>query len=351
MILANMEQEANESADIIEQILQDSAAPFHELKSHFQNIPLNFIATLARGSSDHAALFAKYTFEKYLGIFTSSVAPSLHTIYKVNINYTNSIVLGISQSGKSHDLVESMKYARQNGALTLGFINAQDSPLAKECEFNIPLLAGKEKAVAATKSFIASMTRIIQFVTFFNGSFTNLNEELIAVANRIKELQKVEEIYPFHIFDKEKSILILGRGFSFPIAMEAALKIKETCGVHAEAFSAAEVLHGPIELVQKGFSVILFLNNDETLQNMLGLVKALKDKQAKLYIFTTSDIQEQQSNMLADIAINNIGTTFYPILNNILFIYKFYKFTAAFSKYLGRNPDKPENLNKVTYTI
>lgn len=351
MVLSNMELEANESANVIENILQNSTAPFHEIRQHFQNIPLNFIATIARGSSDHAALFAKYAFENYLGIFTSSVAPSIHTIYKININYKNAIILGISQSGKSHDLIESMKYARRNGAVTVSFVNESDSPLAEQSEYNIPLLAGKETAIAATKSFIASISRIIQFVSFFNSNFSTLNNELLAVANRIKEIQNVEENYPFHNFDKEKSILILGRGFTFPIAMEAALKIKETCGIHAEAFSAAEVLHGPFELVQKEFPVILFLNNDETLQNMLNLIETLKTKQAKLYIFTTTEIYQQHKKILENIPINNIGNSYTALLNNILFIYKFYKFSASFSRYLGRNPDTPDNLNKVTKTL
>lgn len=346
-----MEREAEESALVIEQMVQDSIEIFHAIKQRLQNTSIHFIATLARGSSDHAALFAKYAFERYLQVFTASIAPSLHTLYQAQINYKNSIVLAISQSGQSPDLVASMNYARQNGALTVSLINQPLSPLAAQCEINIPLLAGNETAVAATKSFIASIARIIQLVAFFNPQQIEFNSELLTVAKRIQAFQTQEQHYPCLEFKSVKSILILGRGFTFPIAMEAALKLKETCGIHAEAYSAAEVLHGPVELVQPMFPIILFLNRDETLPSLLSLIAKLRAKQAKLYIFTTAEIIAEQAELFAHTHLNNIGTALTPLANNILFIYQFYKFAAQFAKEIGRNPDAPTSLNKVTSTI
>ena len=161
-----MEKETNETFSIINNLILNSDEVFSPLIAALKKADLHFIATIARGSSDHAATFAKYVFETQLGITTTSIAPSIHTIYQKNLNYKNSLVIGISQSGKSFNLVESMKYAKQNGAITVSFINENNSPLADYCKFNISLLAGKEYSLAATKSFIANLVRIIQLAYY-----------------------------------------------------------------------------------------------------------------------------------------------------------------------------------------
>lgn len=351
MQLTLMEKETNETLPIIENLLSNPDQFFSPLITELKNSNIYFIATLARGSSDHAATFAKYVFESQLGIVTSSIAPSVHSIYQKDINYKNSLVIAISQSGKSFDLVESMKYAKQNGAITVSFINENKTPLAEASNFNIPLLAGKEHSVAATKSFIASLLRIIQLACYLNPRMSEHINSLTIVKQRLQHYISEIDNFPIELFKNAKSFLVLGRGYTFPIAMEAALKLKETACVHAEAFSGAEVMHGPFELIGKHFPVIIFLNNDETLPSMLKLVENLVKKEVNLFVFTTKEILEEKNYLLSILPNISIGSSINPIVNCILFIHKFYKFSALFAKSLGRNPDTPKNLNKVTNTL
>ncbi|WGL59221.1 SIS domain-containing protein [Pigmentibacter sp. JX0631] len=346
-----MEKETNETLSIINNLILNSDVLFLPIITALRNVEIHFIATIARGSSDHAATFAKYVFETQLEIATASIAPSIHTIYQKNINYKNSLVLGISQSGKSFDLVESMKYAKQNGAVTVSFINENNSPLADQSKFNIPLLAGKEYSVAATKSFIASLVRIIQLAYYLNPQNSINIDCFKVISQRLNEFANDKDEFPIETFKNAKNFLVLGRGYTFPIAMEAALKLKETSGIHAEAFSGAEVMHGPFELINKSFPVIVFLNKDETLPNMLLLIENFLKKEANIFIIGTNEILKENKTLFLNLPVISIGNSIHPIANSILFIHKFYKFSALFAKSLGRNPDTPKNLNKVTSTL
>ena len=345
-----MEKETEESASIIENQQKSVVNVFQEITKRLLENPPHFVATLARGSSDHASFFAKYAIETQLGIMTASITPSIHTIYKTNLNYKNSLVIAISQSGKSKDLIESLVSAKKNGAVTLSFVNDANSELAKESEYFIPLLANTEKSVAATKSFIASLSRIIQFVSYWkNNSLLNLQ-----ILNTAKQLSFRFQNHQNEFTEKlmlDKSIFIIGRGYSFPIALESALKLKETCGLHAEAFSGAEILHGPFELIQSNFPILVYLSQDETLNGMLNLIDTLKNKNAKLFIITTNEIATIHHEKLFHCVVVSAGNSVSPLCDSILFIYHFYKLTIQLAQKLGRNPDTPKNLNKVTSTI
>ena len=179
-----MELETAESAEIILNQHNNSLGIIEEITKRLQNAPPNYVGTLARGSSDHAANFAKYAIETQIGIITSSIAPSIHSIYKTNLNYKNSLVIAISQSGKSSDVIESLIFARKQGAITLAFVNEEQSPLAQEAEYCVPLIANKERSVAATKSFIASLSRLIQFISFWKDH-TELNKQLLSIPSHL----------------------------------------------------------------------------------------------------------------------------------------------------------------------
>ena len=345
-----MQKETEESASIIKNQQIDSVEILNEVTNRLQKIPPNFVATLARGSSDHAASFSKYAIETHLGIMTASIAPSVHTIYKSNIIYKNSFVIGISQSGKSSDLVESMAFARKSGAITLAFVNDKNSPLEQASEYCIPLLANKEQSVAATKSFIASLSRIIQLISYWKKD-SNLNKQLLNTSDQLLNFNENEMNLFVENLLNEKSILVIGRGHSFPIALESALKLKETCGLHAEAFSGAEILHGPFELIQKNYPILLYLSNDETLDSMLKLIETLQNKNAKIFIITTNEIALKYEKNLSNTYIFKTANSINSLCDNILSIYHFYKLAAFLSQKLGRNPDLPKNLNKVTDTI
>jgi glucosamine--fructose-6-phosphate aminotransferase (isomerizing) len=346
-----MEHEVAESPEVIKRQLKNSLSTLKEISKKLQSHPPSFVATIARGSSDHAALFAKYAIESQLGIITATIAPSIHTIYKANTNYKNSLVIGISQSGKSPDLVESMAYAKKNGALTVALINENNSPLEKECEYCIPLLAQKENSVAATKSFIASITRIIQFIAYWkqdNKLIDNLEflPDILIKQNMLFKKGSLKHFYTAN------NILVIGRGYTFPIALESALKLKETCGLHAEAFSGAEILHGPIELIKESFPTLVYVNNDATFTSISKLIELLIHKKSNVTLIgsknTIHKLKIPNNNYLTKITT---GSASEAICNVIPLIHSFYPLVAKFAKLKGKNPDKPNNLNKVTITV
>ncbi|WP_338637177.1 SIS domain-containing protein [Spirobacillus cienkowskii] len=348
-----MENEVAESPKIIKRQLQNSVTILKEISKRLQLNPPSFVATIARGSSDHAALFAKYAIESQLGIVTTTIAPSIHTIYKTKINYKNSLVIGISQSGKSPDLVESMAYAKKSGALTVALINENNSPLEKECEYCIPLLAQKERSIAATKSFIASITRIIQFIAYWNCD-NKLKEDLIALPDILaNQTLNYNKSNLNHLYTASH-ILVVGRGFTFPLALESALKLKETCGLHAEAFSSAEILHGPIELIKENFPTLIYVNNDATFTSIAKLIELLIQKKSIITIIGSKkiiqDFKLPKNKNIIKIATNN-SNKLGPICNSVPLIYCFYPLVAQLAKLKGKNPDKPTNLNKTTITV
>lgn len=346
-----MESESEESPSIIANQQKMGLDILDELSKRLLKYPPNFVGTIARGSSDHAAYFAKYAIETKIGIITTSIAPSVHTIYKSNINYKNSLVVGISQSGKSDDILECMAVARKNGAVTLSFVNTKNSPLEKESEYCIPLLAGKEKSVAATKSFIASLSRIIQLVAYWSKN-NDLKNNLINFPSLLVNKTSTHLHLALNELKNERNILIIGRGFTFPIALESALKLKETCGLHAEAFSGAEILHGPFELVHKNFPVLVYLQNDETLPGILKLIEILLQKEAKVIAIASQNILNSTNNPILNKTITiPTNNSLDPLCDAISLIHSFYPFAALLSKAKERNPDHPKNLNKITRTI
>ncbi|KAB8031925.1 SIS domain-containing protein [Fluviispira multicolorata] len=349
--LTLMESETQESASIIENQLKSNLDIFADIVKRLKKDPPPFIGTIARGSSDHAAAFAKYAFETHVGILTATISPSIHTLYKSKLNYKNSLIISISQSGKSEDLIESLSYARKHGAVTLSFVNEEHSPLAKESEYNIPLLAGKENSVAATKSYIASLSRIIQFIAewTFHGELKQYLHDLPIILNTKKDVSLSSAI---DILKGEQNVLVLGRGFGFPIALESALKLKETCGLHAEAFSGAEILHGPFELIQKNCPVIIYLQKDATYSSMLKLIEKIDEKNAQMILIGAQNILNLDDLKLKKNPILiPTQNSVHPLCDCISLINTFYPFAAKLALSKGRNPDKPENLNKVTSTV
>jgi glucosamine--fructose-6-phosphate aminotransferase (isomerizing) len=211
------------------------------------------IVTCARGSSDHAATYAKYLFETQLGLVTASAAPSITSVYLAQPKLAGMLYVAISQSGKSPDLLASVTQAKAAGALTLAFVNAADSPLAQLADIVIPLQAGTEKSVAATKSYLVSVWSDNQ----------ELQQAVLALPAALAQAWEKDWSHAVNTLQTATNLFVIGRGVGFGTAQEAALKLKETCGLHAEAFSAAEVKHGPMAIVKENFPVLLFTQQDQ----------------------------------------------------------------------------------------
>ncbi|MEQ1771819.1 MAG: SIS domain-containing protein [Devosia sp.] len=299
------------------------------------------IATIARGSSDHAASFLKYAIELTAGIPVASIGPSVMSIYGRELHLDHCAAIAISQSGKSPDIVTMLQSARRNGAMTLALTNTPDSPLAAAAEHSIDLRAGAERSVAATKSFVSSVVAGLMLVAEWQQ-----DAELIAALQRLPDdlaRALVLDWTPLLAGLKGKdSLYVLGRGPALAIASEAALKFKETCGIHAEAYSAAEVLHGPARIVENGFPILALAARDRAEAGVAEIADRLAGQGATA--FATSG----RVTRAAQLPFVESG---HPITDALLLVVAFYAFVEQLSRYRGFDPDRPPHLKKVTETV
>ncbi|MFZ9035280.1 MAG: SIS domain-containing protein [Francisellaceae bacterium] len=342
MIKTLMEKEAASAGEKIELQLKANKPLWQEICAYLSANKPVFAATVARGSSDHAANFAKYVLETQLGLITASIAPSVYTNYHAKTRHDNALFFGLSQSGKSPDLIQSFK-AVSDKATTIALVNVEDSPLASVSRFVVPLHAGAEKSVAATKSYISALVAMVQFVAIHNNDKI-LTQALDRLPQYLQEAAELDWIQATDCFKLIKSTYIIGRGFGYPIAQEAALKLKETSAIHSEPFSSAEVLHGPFELVKPGFPVLIFAQNDQTAANTIALARRLDDMGANV-LFAMPGNKTIIGKTLPTTA------SLHPLLDPILLIQSFYMMAAKLAVARGLNPDAPANLNKVTETL
>ncbi len=299
-----------------------------------------FIVTVARGSSDHAAAFLKYAIELTAGIPVASIGPSIASIYGARLRLDGTVCLSISQSGKSPDIIAMAKQAKAGGALTVALTNTPDSPLARNSDFAIDILAGLEKSIAATKSFVNSAVAGLALMAHCTDD-SALLAALARLPNQFRKAIDCDWMEIAEALDGERSLFILGRGPSYAIAGEAALKFKETCGLHAEAYSAAEVMHGPLALVGPGFPVLALAARDASEASVAETADALAAKGAA--VFATSQ-RVGGARGLPFVA------TGHPLTDPLPLIVSFYAFVEAFARHRGLNPDEPRHLRKVTET-
>jgi len=302
--------------------------------------PPRAVVTLARGSSDHAATVARYLVETHLRLMTSSASPSSASIYDASPDYDGTVMLAISQSGKSPDLLAAASMAKEGGARLVALVNDERAPLAAMADTCLPLDAGRERSVAATKSFIASVAALTHLVAEWSGDAALLRalDDLPAL---LEQAWALDWSAALPVLTRANNLYVVGRGPGFGIAQEMALKIKETCGFHAEAFSAAEVRHGPMAIVEKGFPVLLLGQDDESLESVAGLAPEFADRGA----FVIS------AGLLDAPGIRLPTLKAHPALQPLLMVQSFYRLANALAVARGRDPDRPPHLAKVTETV
>ena len=332
--------EAAESADLVAAQLGQNAALLTSLGASLRARPPRAVVTCARGSSDHAATYARYLIEAHTQALTSSAAPSLSSIYDASTDMRDVLFVAISQSGKSPDLLAATQNARAGGARTIALCNTPDSPLMQAVDVPIPLHAGPEKSVAATKSYIASLSCLVQLVANWAQDF-GLSAELARLPGQLARAWKcdwsagVEALTPAH------NLYVVARGFGLGIAQESALKLKETCALHAEAFSSAEIKHGPMALVREGFPVLMLAQDDETRAGIEALAAEFAARGATVLL---SGARARGATTLPTV-------TAHPVLEPILAIQSFYAMANALALARGLDPDRPPHLNKITETV
>jgi glucosamine--fructose-6-phosphate aminotransferase (isomerizing) len=336
-----MYQEAHESADVIARQFAANEAVVSALAQSLRAQPPRLIVTCARGSSDHAAAYAKYVFETQLGIATASASPSVTSVYAAEQQWQGALFIAISQSGKSPDLLRNAEAAKRAGARVVALVNVEDSPLAALADTVIPLHAGPERSVAATKSYIAALAAVLHLCARWRG-----DDELGAALRKLPDALRagwdadwsalVDGLADAH------DLFVVGRGFGLGIALEAALKFKETCGLHAEAFSAAEVKHGPMALVGADFPVLCFAQEDDTLDSTLAVAREFRSRGAQVFVAAPG---------LHGAGILPVAGGLPALCTPLLIIQSFYRAASELSLRRGFNPDVPPHLNKVTETV
>ncbi|MGF6815746.1 glucosamine--fructose-6-phosphate aminotransferase (isomerizing) [Paraburkholderia atlantica] len=337
--MSNMLKEALASAATVAEQLKDTSR-VAALAAKLAQQPRHVALTVARGSSDHAAsYFASLTMSR-LGVPVASLPMSVATLQQAPLQVRDQLALAFSQSGKSPDLVGTMNALRAAGALTVAAVNAPNSPLADACEWHLPLVAGPELSVAATKSYIAMLSISAQLIAHWQN-----DAELLAGLNTLPDaLERAGRLDWSMAVNELRGIermIVIGRGLGLAIAQEAALKLKETSGIQAEAFSSAEVRHGPMELIDRDYPLLVFAPRGPEQAGLLQLAHDMRARGARVLLAAPDDVAEASLPLVA---------TAHAALDPIAAILSFYVMAADLAAVRGRNPDAPRHLNKVTET-
>ena len=334
-----MFHEAGAAAQVVAAQYARNSGSIAALGAALRTFEPRAVVTCARGSSDHAATFAKYLVETRTGVLTASAAPSVTSLYGARQDLRECLFLVVSQSGRSPDLLATTEAARTAGALVVALVNTEDSPLMQIANYAIPLCAGVEHSVAATKSYIASLAAIVHLVAEWTAD-SALLENLVAAPELLTRAWGLDWDAAVPKLQNASHLYVIGRGVGLGIAQEAALKFKETCGLHAESFSSAEVQHGPQALLQGGFPALLLAQSDETHAGIETLAKNLIAREV--------DVLIAGADIAGAIVLPTIEA--HPAVQPLLLAQSFYRLANELSIARGCDPDRPPNLRKVTET-
>lgn len=302
--------------------------------------PPRTVVTVARGSSDNAATYARYLIETRLEILTASAPPSISSIYRARPGMAETLCLVISQSGHSPDLLAAARAAAAAGALVVALVNDEASPLAVLADLVLPVGAGPEVSIAATKSFVCTLSAVAQLVAHWAA-----DDALIAAIETLPAL--LAEAWAsdwsaaLPILTRAEHLYVVGRGPGFGVAQEAALKFKETCGLHAEAFSTAEVRHGPMTLAGPDFPVFALVPDDETRSGV--------ETAAAAFAAQGAPVIAAGGGGPGIIALPAVAC--HPALTPIVQAQSFYRLVETLARRRGIDPDRPGHLAKVTRTL
>lgn len=336
-----MRREIEEIPAAVGRLLTDGDAMLRQAGDLIRNKNPDVLVTGARGSSDHAATYLAYAVELTTGIPVASLGPSISSVYHTRLKLHHAACLAISQSGRSPDVVSLVENARSSGAATLALTNMPSSPLAAAADQLVDLMAGPEISVAATKSFVASVVAGLAILAYWTRDDA-LHKALAALPRHMEQAIRCDWSTLTDALADRNSLFVLGRGPSNAIANEAALKFKETCGMQAESYSAAEVLHGPASIVRSGFPVLALVVRDAGETSMAATVAKLAGQGAR--VFATADDAPGASRL-------PFVTTNHPLTEPLTLIVAFYLFIEAFARRRGLDPDTPPHLHKVTETL
>lgn len=337
---SHMAREVAEIPEVAARFLTGSRQAVAAAAAALARMDPGLIVTVARGSSDHAATYLKYCIELASGVPVASVGPSVASIYGRPLRLSGAACIGISQSGRSPDIVEMMRATGAGGALTIAITNQPEAPMAAVSQHCLPLFAGEERSVAATKTFVTSALAGLALLAEWMRDAA-LQQAVAGAPEAFARALALDWSPLSARLARAQSLYVLGRGPAFAMACEAALKFKETCGLHAEAYSAAEVLHGPAAIVQAAFPVLALGVEDAALPQLLATAERLGAQGAD--VFVTAGAAPGATPLPHVPGLH-------PYLAPLALIVGFYGFIEGLARRRGFDPDQPPHLRKVTET-
>lgn len=341
-----MYDEICQQPSILSALLHQERESVQRIAAELRGRDIDYVVMAARGTSDNAARYGKYLFGSKLGLQVALATPSLFTIYDEPPQLRNALVLAISQSGQSEDIVSVLREARRQEIPTISITNAPESPLAAQSDYLVNIRAGEERSVAATKSYTAQLASLALLACEWAGA-PEMVQDLFGIPELVRKTLELDGEFQRaadHFTDAAQSAVI-GRGFNYSTAFEIALKLKELCYLPSEPYSPADFLHGPIALLDPGFPAIIIAPSGATLDNLIQFTAEMREKGASPLII--SDDEQALSRADSPLRLPEAAPEWLSPLVTIV-PGQFFAFHLAAA--LGLDPDEPRGLSKVTST-
>ena len=335
-----MLDEAREAPDAVARLLAADGDVYASLGAELRERPPQSLLTVARGSSDHAAHYMAYLIMARLGRLVTSLPMSVITLYQSRLKCDGLVSFAFSQSGQSHDLVLPTRFFRQGGARTVAFVNDIASPLADAAQWTFDLHAGVETSIAATKSYIAQLTAGARVVAAWQAD-TALQRALDTLPSALERATQRHWQRAVDALADADRLFVISRGLGLAVAMEAALKFKELCGIQAEAFSGAEVRHGPMALIEEGYPLVVFAPRGPAQAGLVAFATDMRRRGARVLLAASAETPGTELPLVETDAED---------LDPIAAIQSFYPMVEALARARGVDPDAPPYLAKVTLT-
>lgn len=344
--MSKMMDEIMEQPKVLKNHLNFQKEVYREIARHLKSKKIFNVTFAARGSSDHAAIFGQYLFANYCHAVCGLATPSAITKYGACPNYSRTMVIGISQSGHAADVIAVLECAKKSGALTVAVTNDPESPLAKCADYALLCMAGPEESVAATKTFTAEMFCLARLAAAWSGS-TELKKEIAAVPSVIAKNITMLGKTMFHLAPRYTFMtdgFVLGRGITYPIALEGALKIKETNYIRMQGAAESDFYHGPLAQISDGTPIIVIAMNGPCYDDSIAMIERLESIGADVICYTDNNVLAARGK---GILCSNPGT---DVTGAFLAAVMVQLFACCLAEYREKDPDAPHFLKKVTIT-
>jgi glucosamine--fructose-6-phosphate aminotransferase (isomerizing) len=348
---AHMRAEIYEQPETLRRLIDHAGAVLQPVTDASHGCTFAMLA--ARGSSDNASTYGRYLLEGLAGMPTALAAPSLYTLYNTPPRLSNSLVIGVSQSGAAADVIAVLNEGRKQRAVTLAITNTAGSPMTQAASHVLLLNAGLERALAATKT-VTGQCAAYALLAASLAPASSLSRDLQHLPAHIDRVLKIEDAiaHAAQSWEGIERVVVIGRGYTYGASEEIALKLKETCFIAAEAYSAADFLHGPLAMIEPGYPVIVLLNHDETLETTLQFTQRVLQRGGNVLCLSTTPAADAVKGLQAgEGALHVLEIGDMPsLLANIAFIVAGQLFAMHLSLLRGHNPDVSRGVTKVTVT-